>query len=134
MRLHLYTLIVLIICYCCLINSFAQTESQDYLTDASLPLPTNGTKVRTPKPLAPYTTYRIKITSPYNLRPVYSESQENYESDILIDEKFPRAISFDEGTDTHVSNPEFIYRGYGKQIYIGFTRNHYKEIEQAQIQ
>ncbi|MBO0723873.1 MAG: hypothetical protein J2P41_23815, partial [Blastocatellia bacterium] len=69
-----------------------------------------------------------------NLRPVYSESQENYETDILIDGKFLRAFSFDEGTDSHVSNPEFIYRGYGKQIYIGFTRDHYKEIEQAQIQ
>jgi hypothetical protein len=133
MRSHFIAVITLII-YCCAVTSFAQTESQDYLVDASLPLPTNGTKVRTPKPLAPYASYRIKITSPYNLKPVYAESQGNYESDILIDGKFLRALSFDEGTDSHVSSPEFVYRGYGKQIYIGFTRDHYKEIEQAQIQ
>jgi hypothetical protein len=129
MRIRVITLIL-----CCTVTSFAQTESQDYLTEASLPLPTNGTKIRTPKPLAPYTIYRIKVTSPYNLKLVYSESQGNYETDILIDGKFLRAISFDEGSDNHISNPEFLYRGYGKQIYIGFTRDHYKEIERAQIQ
>ncbi len=129
MRLHVFALIL-----CCTIPSFAQTESQDYLTDASLPLPTNGTKIRTPKPLAPYKIYRIKVTSPYNLKSVYSESQGNYETDILIDGKFLRTISFDEGSDSHIGNLEFLYRGYGKQVYIGFTRDHYKEIERAQIQ
>jgi hypothetical protein len=129
MRFRVFALILF-----CSITSFAQTESQDYLTEASLPLPTNGTKIRTPKPLAPYTIYRIKVTSPYNLKPVYNESQGNYESDILIDGKFLRTLSFDQGSDSHISNLEFLYRGYGKQIYIGFTRDHYKEIERAQIQ
>jgi hypothetical protein len=129
MRLHVFALIL-----GCTITSFAQTESQDYLTDSSLPLPTNGTKIRTPKPLAPYTIYRIKITSPYNLKPVYYESQGNYETDILIDGKFLRTLSFDEGSDSHIGNLEFLYRGNGKQVYIGFTRDHYKDIERAQIQ
>jgi hypothetical protein len=129
MRLRVFALIL-----CCTITSFAQTESQDYLSDVSLPLPTNGSKIRTPKPLAPYTTYRIKVTSPYNLKPVYYESQGNYETDILIDGKFLRTISYHEGSDSHIGDLEFLYRGYGKQVYIGFTRDHYKEIERAQIQ
>jgi hypothetical protein len=129
MRLHVFALIM-----CCSITSFAQTESQDYLTEASLPLPTNGTRIRTPKPLSPYTIYRIKVTSPYNLKPVYYEGQGNYETDIMIDGKFLRTISYDQGSDGHISNLEFLYRGYGKQVYIGFTKDHYKEIERAQVQ
>jgi hypothetical protein len=119
---------------CCSVTTLAQTESQDYLDESSLPLPTNGSKVRTPEPLAPFAPYRIRITSAYNLRPVYSESQENYETDIQIDGKSLRALSFEQGTDGHVSNLEFLYRGHGKPIYIGFGRDHYKEIENAQIE
>ena len=119
---------------CCTITSLAQTESHDYLDESLLPLPTNGSKVRTPQPLASYTSYRIRITSPQNLRAIYSESQGEYDTDLQIDGKSPRAISYSEGTDGHVSNLEFLYRGYGKPIYIGFGRDHSNEIESAQIE
>ncbi len=128
MCLRLFALLL-----CCTITSLAQSESPDYLDDALLPMPTNGSKVGTRQPLAPYSTYRIKITSPYNLKPVYSESQGNYETDIQIDGKTLRALSFDESSDGHISNLEFLYRGHGKPIYIGFIGNRYKEIETAQV-
>ncbi len=119
---------------CCSVTTLAQTESQDYLEESSLPLPTNGSKVRTPLSLAPYQSYRIRITSAYNLKPIYSESQGNYETDIQIDGNSLKAFSFDQGSDGHLSNLEFIYRGHGKPIYIGFGRDHYREIESAQIE
>ena len=119
--------------FCCTITSFAQTESQDYLQDSLLPLPTNGSKVRTPQPLAPYGSYRIVITSPYSLKPVYYEGQEVYENDIQIDGRSQKALSFDEGADGHISSLEFIFRGSGKPVTIGFGKDHYKELESAQV-
>src|SRR5262245_529277 len=119
---------------CCTITSFAQGEPQDYLGESVLPMPTNGSKVRTPQPLAPYASYRIKITSPYNLRPVYFEGQETAENDVQIDGRSFKAISFEESTDGHISNLEFIFHGYGKPITIGFSRDHYQELESAQVQ
>jgi hypothetical protein len=119
---------------CCSFNALAQTESQDYLEEALLPLPTNGSKVRTPLSLAPYQSYRIQITSAYNLKPLYSESQGNYETDIQIDGKSLKAFSFDQGPDGHLGNLEFIYHGHGKPIYIGLAKDHNQEIESAKIE
>src|SRR5262245_59766170 len=120
---------VVALLFCCTITSFAQaqTESNDYLQESLLPLPTNGSKVRTPQPLAPYASYRIEVTSPYSLKPVYYEGQETSENDVQIDGKSVRAVSFDEGSDGHVSDLNFLFRGYGKPITIGFGKDHYKE-------
>src|SRR5262245_66017820 len=106
---------VLALLFCCTITSFArtQTESNDYLQESLLPMPTNGSKVRTPQPLAPYASYRIEITSPYNLKPVYYEGQDSSENDVLIDGKPLKAVSFDEGTDGYISDLNFLFRGSG---------------------
>ena len=121
----------LLICFST--DTFAQTTSQDYLHDAFLPVPTNGSKVGTAQPLAPYTTYRLKITSTFDLKPLYSENQGNYQSDIQIDGRTLRAVSFDESSDGHLGSLEFLFHGYGKPIYIGFVKDHHNNIESAQV-
>ncbi len=124
---------ILVLLLCSTIYSFAQSGRQDYLDNSLLPLPTNGSKVRTPLPLAPYVTYRIEITSPYNLKPIYSERQDSYETDIQIDGKTLRARTFNESSDGHLGNLEFLFHGHGKPIYIGFGRDYQTDIESAQI-
>jgi hypothetical protein len=125
-------LVSLLICYWSL-SSLAAAQGPDYLDKSLLSLPTNGSTVRTVKPLAPLTTYRVRITSSYNLKPVYFERGNDFHSDILIDGKTIQAISFDHESDGHISSVEFLYRGAGRPIHIGFGKNHTDEIESAYV-
>jgi hypothetical protein len=121
--------------FCCsFVSLTASAQPRDYLDKSLLSLPTNGSKVLTPKPLAPYTSYRIRVTSPYNLRPVYPESRDKFKTDIVIDGKSFKAISLDLESDGHLGSIEFLYRGLGKPIYIGFEKDHHQEIESAHIE
>src|SRR5262245_12065103 len=119
---------------CSFLTSLVNAQGQDYLDKTLLSLPTNGSTVRTAKPLAPFTAYRVRITSSYNLKPVYFESGNNFHSDILIDGKSYQAISFTQESDGHLSSLEFLYRGAGRPIHIGFANNHAEEIESAHVE
>jgi hypothetical protein len=119
---------------CWSISSLAAAQGLDYLDNSLLSLPTNGSKVRTAKPLAPLTAYRVRITSSYNLRTVYSESENDFYSDIMIDGKVYRAISFKQESDGHISSVEFLYRGAGRPLHIGFGNNHAEEIVSAHVE
>ncbi len=125
---------VVVLLLCCSVTALADTESEDYLEESLLSMPTNGAKARTPQPLAPYASYRITLVSPYNLRAVYSENQGSFETDIQIDGKSFKAIALDEGADGHIGKVEFLFRGYGKPIYIGFGKDRHLEIETAHIE
>jgi len=124
---------LLIIC-CCSISSLTAAQGRDYLDTSSLALPTNGSKIRTTKPLAPFTAYRVRITSSYNLKPVYFESGKELQSDIVIDGKSFPAISYNQESDGHISSVEFLYRGAGQPIHIGFGNNHAQEVRSAQVE
>ncbi|MCI0665350.1 MAG: hypothetical protein L0220_30175 [Acidobacteria bacterium] len=130
MALRVFSLII-----CCFsISSLVAAQGRDYLDKSLLSLPTNGSKIRTPKPLAPFTAYRIKVTSSYNLKPVYLESGKVFQSDIVIDGKSYQAISYNQESDGHISSVEFLYRGAGRPIHIGFGNNHAGEIQSAQVE
>jgi hypothetical protein len=104
--------------------SLVAAQGRDYLDKSLLSLPTNGSKIRTAKPLAPFTAYRVRVTSSYNLKPVYLESGKVFQSDIVIDGRSYQAISFHQESDGHISSVEFLYRGAGRPIHIGFGNNH----------
>lgn len=116
------------------VSTVAKAQAQDYLDESILALPTNGTNVRTPRPLAPYDVYRIKVSSPYDLRPAYSENQGVSENFILVDGKTFNPIAFTQENDGHLGNIEFLYRGLGKPISIGLQRDFHKEVETAVVE
>lgn len=108
--------------------------AQNYLEKLSVPLPMDGTVIRTPGPLAPYITYRIKLSSPSNLAHIYREMPEGYISYIVIDGNLQKSVIFTEESDGFVTDLEFVYRGQGKPIEIGLSENRSKLIESVQVE
>lgn len=111
-----------------------QAQTPGYLGNLSIPFPTDGTQVRTSAPLAPYVTYRIKITALSNLKHIYQEYPEGYNSFVVIDGQLLKAVIFDQESDGFVSNLEFIYRGNGKMISIGLSENKRDLLSDVQLE
>lgn len=95
--------------------------------------PTDGSQLKLQQSLAPYKAYRIIITSPYNLKPAYSEARGNFIGDFQIEGTNLKATYTNETSDGYISHLEFVYRGTGKPITIGLANNHSKEIVQANV-
>ncbi len=111
-----------------------QAQAPGYLGKLSIPFPTDGTQVRTSAPLAPYVTYRIKITALSNLKHIYQEYPEGYNSFVVVDGQLIKAVIFDQESDGFVGNLEFLYRGNGKMISIGLSEDKRDLLSDAQLE
>lgn len=109
-------------------------QAPSYLDNLSMPFPVDSTQVRTTRPLAPYITYRIRLTSPSDLRHIYQEYPEGYSSYVVIDGQLQKAAIFGQESDGFVNDLEFVYRGSGRPITIGLSENREKLIDSVQLE
>jgi hypothetical protein len=122
-----------------------------FLSSGVFTLPTTGAEFRTPQPLAPYKTYRIQISSPYDLSPLqrvrfkkiagiwlqFTEEYDRESSGILFDgepaESFERGEETRDSLGTHISKLVFFVQGKGEALRLRTAADYPSVIKNARV-
>lgn len=146
-----YCCIVVFLLFILMLSSPTRADTP-YLVAGSFTFPTDGSEFQTPKPLAPYKTYRIQITSPYGVGQLqyvhlkniagfwmpFAEQYDRLSSGVLFDgepadvDSHSDAVRDSQGA--HIHTITYLFQGKGDPLTLRTVADFSAVIKQAQIE